>query len=186
MRIGAIKHYLKLKRKEVKKEVKVIRAVAIIFCFFFILGFVTACAPKQAETPPAPAPTTSTEQAPPASEQTSSPPSSSEAPSSTTTAQQTFPADNGPATIDVSKYPADKQETYKIFEEKCSKCHTLARAINANRFGEVDWAPVINKMATRPGSDVTPEEEKKILDFVVYDYKQRKAEIEKFWASQPK
>lgn len=100
--------------------------------------------------------------------------------------QKVFPADKGPATIDVSKYPPDKQQAYKLFEERCAKCHTLARSVNANLFGEDAWKPVINTMATRAGSDVKPEEEKVLLDFVVFDHDQRKADIEKFWASQPK
>lgn len=98
----------------------------------------------------------------------------------------TFPADKGASTINVSKYPADKQKVYKLFQERCTKCHNAARTINSNKFGKAAWEPVMKKMATRPGSDVTPEEEKVLLDFVVFDHDKRKADITKFWATLPK
>ena len=99
---------------------------------------------------------------------------------------QTFPADKGPATVNVAKYPADKQKAFKLVQERCTKCHNFARSLHANRFGKDAWTPVIHKMATRPGSDVTLEEEKVILEFIVFDHDKRKAEITKFWATQPK
>lgn len=99
---------------------------------------------------------------------------------------QTFPADKGPATIDVSKYPPNMKKAYNLFVERCSKCHSLARTINANRFGKASWEPMVKKMSTRPGSDVTPQEEKIILDFIVFDTEKRKAAINKFWISQKK
>lgn len=98
----------------------------------------------------------------------------------------TFPADKGPATINVSKYPANMQKAYKLLLERCTKCHTAARYVSSNKFGKATWEPIMHKMATRPGSDVTPEEEKVLLDFVVFDHDKRKAEINKFWATQPK
>ncbi len=45
--------------------------------------------------------------------------------------EKEFPGDKGPAEIDVSKYPAEQQSNYNTFAKKCSKCHTLARAINS-------------------------------------------------------
>ena len=42
-----------------------------------------------------------------------------------------FPNDLGPNTIDVSSYPKEYQETYKVFQFKCAACHTIARPINS-------------------------------------------------------
>lgn len=100
--------------------------------------------------------------------------------------QLTYPEDKGPAKINVSKYPADKQKAYKLFQERCTKCHNAGRSLFANKFGKATWEPVMKKMATRPGSDVTPEEEKVLLDFVVFDHDKRKTDITKFWSTLPK
>lgn len=39
--------------------------------------------------------------------------------------------DKGPSKIDVSKYPADVKQAYKLYVKKCGKCHTVARAVNS-------------------------------------------------------
>jgi len=52
--------------------------------------------------------------------------------------EQTFEADKGAESIDVSGYPEQMQEYYEIFFKKCSKCHTIARPINTDfTFGQV-------------------------------------------------
>lgn len=42
-----------------------------------------------------------------------------------------FPNDFGPTAINVSHYPKKMQGYYRLFLSKCSKCHTVARPINA-------------------------------------------------------
>lgn len=40
--------------------------------------------------------------------------------------------DLGPATIDISAYPADMQKAYKeVLQVKCAKCHTPSRPLNS-------------------------------------------------------
>src|SRR5215468_7754161 len=39
--------------------------------------------------------------------------------------------DKGPATINVSGYPAAAQQDYTLFTQKCSQCHKLSRPINS-------------------------------------------------------
>ena len=56
-----------------------------------------------------------------------------------------FPADLGPDTVDVRAYPASQQENYALFVEKCSGCHTLARAVNS----PIVDAPTWNRYAKR-------------------------------------
>lgn len=43
-----------------------------------------------------------------------------------------YPNDSGPATIDVSGYPADMQATYKtLLSVKCARCHQPSRPLNS-------------------------------------------------------
>lgn len=95
--------------------------------------------------------------------------------------------DKGPAKIDVSKYPADMQKRYKIFADKCSKCHTVARAINSEFALEDEWERYIKRMMRKAGSLISPEEGKQIFEFVVYDSKTRKKALyERRLAEAPK
>src|SRR5882762_8907395 len=43
-----------------------------------------------------------------------------------------YPNDAGPASIDVSSYPPELQDTYKnIFLVRCSRCHQPSRPLNS-------------------------------------------------------
>src|SRR6266568_2866095 len=59
--------------------------------------------------------------------------------------------DKGPAKIDVSKYPADIQNGYKIFAKKCSSCHTIARPINCDFALDDEWERYIKRMMRKAG-----------------------------------
>jgi hypothetical protein len=82
--------------------------------------------------------------------------------------------DKGPAKIDVSKYPADMKANYKVFAEKCSKCHTIARAINCEFAVEDEWERYVKRMMNKGGSMFTAKDGKQIFEFLVYDSKIRK------------
>ena len=82
--------------------------------------------------------------------------------------------DKGPATIDVSKYPPEMQERYKLFAKRCSKCHTLARPINCDFALEDEWERYVKRMMRKPGSNLSAAEGKEIFEFLVYDSKTRK------------
>ncbi len=83
-----------------------------------------------------------------------------------------FPADKGPNFIDVSIYPLEMQENYKLFEQKCSRCHTLARPINSEFIGEA-WRKYVYKMMRKPGSGLTPKTAEPIIQFLIYDSQTR-------------
>lgn len=85
--------------------------------------------------------------------------------------------DKGPATIDVSKYPPEMQENYKVFSKKCSQCHTLARPINCDFALEEDWSRYVKRMMYKPNSGINSADAKKIYEFLVYDSKTRKKEM---------
>src|SRR5512141_3460033 len=59
--------------------------------------------------------------------------------------------DKGPAKIDVSKYPADMKANYKVFADKCAKCHTIARPINCEFVLEDEWERYIKRMMNKAG-----------------------------------
>jgi hypothetical protein len=85
--------------------------------------------------------------------------------------------DKGPARIDVSKYPPEMQANYKLFTAKCGKCHTIARAINCEFALEDEWERYVKRMMRKAGSFITPDEGKRIFEFVVYDSKVRKKDL---------
>ena len=91
--------------------------------------------------------------------------------------QKEFPWDKGPAEIDVSKYPLEQQENYKIFSVRCSKCHTLARAVNSPYALPEEWEPYVKKMQKKKRSGLNPKNSKKIVDFLIYDSKIRKKDL---------
>jgi hypothetical protein len=83
--------------------------------------------------------------------------------------------DKGPAKIDVSKYPADMQNRYKVFAKKCSSCHTIARPINCEFALDDEWERYIKRMMRKAGpSLINADEGKQIFEFLTYDSKIRK------------
>ena len=83
-----------------------------------------------------------------------------------------FPEDQGPNFIDVSTYSPEMQESYRLFEQKCSRCHTLARPINSEFSGE-GWRKYVYKMMRKPGSGLTPNTAEPIIQFLIYDSQTR-------------
>jgi hypothetical protein len=82
--------------------------------------------------------------------------------------------EKGPATINVSKYPAGIQANYETFTQKCSQCHKLSRPINSDYALPDEWSRYIKRMMNKPGSGISSGDGKKIYDFLVYDSSVRK------------
>jgi cytochrome c5 len=82
--------------------------------------------------------------------------------------------DKGPSKIDVSKYTPEMKTKYKIFSEKCAKCHTIARAINCEFALDDEWERYVKRMMNKGGTLITAAEGKQIFEFLVYDSKIRK------------
>jgi hypothetical protein len=82
--------------------------------------------------------------------------------------------EKGPATINVSKYPAGIQENYAVFSQKCAQCHKLSRPINSDYALPDEWSRYIHRMMNKPGSGIGGSDGKKIYDFLVYDSSIRK------------
>lgn len=95
------------------------------------------------------------------------------------TAQQrskrTYPADKGPATIDVSKFAPAEQNNYRIFATKCSTCHTLARAINTNKTA-LAWKMYIERMQKKPNSGIDDFAAPKVYQFLKFYQEHKNAQ----------
>src|SRR5438132_1067154 len=72
--------------------------------------------------------------------------------------------EKGPATINVSKYPAAIQENYAVFTQKCSQCHKLSRPINSDYALPDEWSRYIHRMMNKPGSGIGAGDGKKIYE----------------------
>lgn len=118
---------------------------------------------------------------------------------SKTAVSDLYPNDMGPEEIDVSSYPKDMKEKYKIFKFKCAACHTIARPINSQFLelpqAELDalkksdpkaleddrilhadpgmWNRYVKRMMAKPGCPVG-KDGKAIWEFLAYDSKVRK------------
>ncbi len=77
------------------------------------------------------------------------------------------PRDSGPASIDMSGWPESVKKNYELFSAKCSKCHPLARSVNA-RFTAADWKRYMKRMIRRPNSGINEEQAAAIYEFLKY------------------
>jgi hypothetical protein len=82
--------------------------------------------------------------------------------------------EKGPATIDISKYPAALKENYDLFSQKCTQCHKLSRPINSDYALPDEWSRYVKRMMRKPGSGISASEAKEIYEFLVYDSSVRK------------
>lgn len=73
--------------------------------------------------------------------------------------------------LDVSAFPKKYQDGYKVFAVRCSKCHTLSRAING-RLTPEGWRNYVKKMSRRSGSGINESNGGVLVDFLVF-YTQR-------------
>jgi hypothetical protein len=110
-----------------------------------------------------------------------------------------FPNDLGSPEIDVSGYPKEMRQSYKVFAFKCAACHTIARPINSQfleltedeiKKAKTDdpelfkddkiihpepmvWNRYVKRMMSKPGCPVGAAG-KQIYEFLVFDSKTRK------------
>lgn len=85
--------------------------------------------------------------------------------------------DKGPAKINVSKYPPEIKAAYKVFDNRCSACHTLARAVNCEYVLDDEWQRYIRNMMDKGGTLISAAEAKVIFEFVQYDSRNRKKDL---------
>jgi len=78
-----------------------------------------------------------------------------------------------PDGLDVSSYPEPIQEAYDVFEFRCSRCHTLARPLNAQVTDVSHWDDYVARMRRQPGSGINRHNARLILKFLYYYTRER-------------
>lgn len=84
-----------------------------------------------------------------------------------------LPQDKGPDKVNVASYPAEQQKNYKLFNDKCAKCHTIARPINTTMTKD-EWSRYVKRMMHKPNSGISDTQGKAIFEFLAYDQETRK------------
>jgi hypothetical protein len=68
---------------------------------------------------------------------------------------------------------------YEVFAQRCSKCHSLAKPLNANVDDDEHWVRYVAKMRRQPGSGISERDGEAILRFLhvlVEQQRQKNAE----------
>ena len=74
---------------------------------------------------------------------------------------------------EVAKLPPEVAESYALFAQRCSRCHTLARPL-AERINEPDHSrPYVARMRRQPGSGISEGDATKILVFLQHYTRER-------------
>lgn len=76
-------------------------------------------------------------------------------------------ADRSSKPIDVSQVPAKYQPSYKLVEVKCTKCHSLARAVGGRMTPDF-WRAYIKKMSRLQGSGINERSGEIMLEFLIF------------------
>ena len=85
-----------------------------------------------------------------------------------------LPQNKGPDKVDISAYPSNIQENYRVYERQCGKCHTLARSINTS-MPAVYWANYLGTAIKKPEYGITLAEADQIYQFLALDQVLRKS-----------
>jgi hypothetical protein len=64
--------------------------------------------------------------------------------------------------------PPDLQADYQVFAVRCSKCHPLARPLQAGITDDRHWATYVARMRLQPGSGISAQDAPRILRFLSY------------------
>jgi hypothetical protein len=75
--------------------------------------------------------------------------------------------------VDVSGYPEEIRHAYRVFEFRCSRCHTLARPLNARINDPQHWVRYVRRMRRQSGSGIDEQNGETILKFLLYYHRDR-------------
>jgi hypothetical protein len=78
--------------------------------------------------------------------------------------------------LDTAQYPPDIRDAYKVFAVRCSRCHTLARPLNARINDPQQWVRYVQRMRLNPASGINAKNGEIILRFLLYYMHQRQKE----------
>jgi hypothetical protein len=74
----------------------------------------------------------------------------------------------------IDTYPPKVAESYDVFQHKCSRCHALARPLNAPIYDAEHWEAYVARMRRQPGSGISESDGETILVFLKYYAAQKK------------
>ena len=81
--------------------------------------------------------------------------------------------------LDPSSLPEEVRSDYQTFAQRCSKCHALARPLNAGITDDGFWRIYVARMQRMQGSGISEEDATRILRFLhYYSVEQLKAKKE--------
>lgn len=69
--------------------------------------------------------------------------------------------------VNVSTYPADIQQGYRVFDNKCSECHDLKASLAQSR-SPAGWAAEVRRMQDMASSHIDSREADEIARFLSY------------------
>jgi len=78
---------------------------------------------------------------------------------------QTFARTDG---LDIARLPQERRAEYNLFADRCSRCHSLARPLNAGITREDEWRNYVRRMRRQPSSGIAPEDEEPLVRFLVW------------------
>jgi hypothetical protein len=70
--------------------------------------------------------------------------------------------------LDPMQLPADTRGDYAVFARRCSKCHSLARALHSGIQEDSGWIAYVARMRRQPGSGIARSDVAPILRFLHY------------------
>lgn len=71
--------------------------------------------------------------------------------------------------VDVSAYPPDMRSNYEIFDARCSRCHDLERAIDA-QVAEGGWEGYVRRMSRHPAAGLSEADQRAIVAFLEFHH----------------
>lgn len=72
-----------------------------------------------------------------------------------------------------AKLPEAVRESYQLFAQKCSRCHTLSRPLGAFITDPAHWRQYVTRMRRQPGSGISERDGDRILVFLEYYAKEK-------------
>jgi hypothetical protein len=70
--------------------------------------------------------------------------------------------------LDTAALPIELRADYALFARRCSKCHSLARALKSGVAEDEVWASYVERMRRQPASGISPQDTVPILRFLHY------------------
>jgi hypothetical protein len=70
--------------------------------------------------------------------------------------------------LNVATLPSDVQPDYALFAARCSKCHSLSRALTTGIEDDTYWVDYVERMRRQPASGISKEDTVGILRFLHY------------------